>query len=51
VDEFLLNSDISNMPSDSLFIPKTIRTLEKLDFNSKETEKIAFKNTEKFFNI
>ena len=37
-DKFLLNSDISNKPSDQ-------------NFNHKDIEKIAFKNAEKFFNI
>ena len=50
-DKFLLNSDISNKPSDPLSVPKTIRELTKQNFNRKDIEKIAFKNAEKFFNI
>ena len=50
-DKFLLNSDISNKPSDPLSVPKTIRELTKQNFNQKDIEKIAFKNAEKFFNI
>ena len=50
-DKFLLNSDISNKPSDPLSVPKTIRELTKQNFNHKDIEKIAFKNAEKFFNI
>ena len=50
-DNFLLNSDISNKPSDPLSVPKTIRTMEKLDFKKKNINKIAFENAKKFFNI
>lgn len=50
-DKFLLNSDISNMPSDPLSVPKTVRRLKKIGFKSKEINKVAFKNAEKFFNI
>jgi len=50
-DNFLLNSDISNMPSDVLSVPKTIRTLKKLEFSSKEIDKIAFKNAKSFFKF
>ena len=50
-DKFLLNSDISNKPSDPLSVPKTIRELTRLGFNKKEINKIAFKNAEKFFNF
>ena len=50
-DKFLLNSDMSNKPSDPLSVPKTIRELTRQGFNQKEIDKIAFKNAEKFFNI
>lgn len=50
-DKFLLNSDISNMPSDPLSVPKTVRTLQKLGFNEKKIAKVAFKNAKEFFNI
>ena len=50
-DKFLLNSDMSNKPSDSLSVPKTVRELKRLGFNSNDIEKIARKNAEKFFNI
>lgn len=50
-DKFLLNSDMSNKPSDPLSVPKTIRELERQNFNTKDINKIAFKNAEKFFNI
>ena len=50
-DKFLLNRDISNKPSDPLSVPKTIRELEKLNYNSSEIEKISHKNAQKFFEI
>lgn len=50
-DKFLLNSDISNMPSDPLSVPKTVRSLKKLNFENKEIEKVAFKNAKSFFNL
>lgn len=50
-DKFLLNSDISNMPSDPLSVPKTIRTLKKLGFEEKNIAKVAFKNPKTLFNI
>lgn len=50
-DKFLLNSDMSNKPSDPLSVPKTIRELTKQGFNQKEIDKISFKNAEKFFNL
>lgn len=50
-NDFLLNSDISNMPSDPLSVPKTVRELEKLNYNKKEIEKVAFKNAKEFFKI
>lgn len=50
-NRFLLNSDISNKPSDPLSVPKTIRELEKMNYNKKEIEKVAFKNAENFYKI
>lgn len=50
-DKFLLNSDMSNKPSDPLSVPKTIRELTKQGFNQKEINKISFKNAKKFFKI
>ena len=50
-DKFLLNSDISNKPSNPLSVPKTVRTLKRLGYDEKEIDKVAFKNAEKFFNI
>ncbi|MEA4957610.1 hypothetical protein SDC9_21256 [bioreactor metagenome] len=50
-DNFLLNSDISNMPSDPLSVPKTVRTLKKLGFENKDIDKVAFKNAKNLFNI
>jgi len=50
-DDFLLNSDISNKPSDPLSVPKTVRSMEKLGFKKKNVDKISFKNAENFFKI
>ena len=50
-NNFLLNSDISCMPSDPLSVPKTVRTLKNLEFDTKEIDKVAFKNALSFFNI
>jgi hypothetical protein len=50
-DRFLLNSDISNKPSDPLSVPKTIRELEKQGFAKADIEKISHKNAQEFFNI
>ena len=50
-DRFLLNSDISNKPSDPLSVPKTVRELKRLDFNDNDIEKVAFKNARNYFNI
>jgi predicted metal-dependent TIM-barrel fold hydrolase len=50
-DKFLLNSDISNKPSDPISVPKTVRTLKKLDYKNSEIEKVAYKNAKKFFKI
>lgn len=50
-DRFLLNSDISNKPSDPLSVPKTIRELVKLGYDKEDIEKISHGNAQKFFNI
>lgn len=50
-DRFLLNSDISNKPSDPLSVPKTIRELNRLDYSKAEIEKVSRKNAEKFFKL
>ena len=50
-DRFLLNSDISNKPSDPLSVPKTVRELEKQNYAKKDIEKISHKNAQNFFNL
>ena len=50
-EKFLLNSDISNMPSDPLSVPKTVRELKRLDYSEKEIAKVSHENAEKFFDI
>ena len=50
-DKFLLNSDISNKPSDPLSVPKTIRELHRLGYDKEDIEKIFHKNAQSFFNI
>lgn len=50
-DRFLLNSDISNKPSDPLSVPKTIRELNKLGYSKGDIEKISHRNAQKFFKI
>lgn len=50
-DRFLLNSDISNKPSDPLSVPKTVRELERLGFGKGDIEKISHRNAQNFFNI
>lgn len=50
-DRFLLNSDCSNKPSDIRTVPKTIRELEKQNYNNQDIEKISFKNAIKFFKL
>lgn len=50
-DRFLLNSDISNKPSDPLSVAKTVRELQRLEFEKKEIEKVASKNAKKFYKI
>ena len=50
-DKFLLNSDISNKPSDPLSVPKTIRELNRLNYNDNEINKVSHLNAERFFKI
>ncbi len=50
-DRFLLNSDMSNKPSDPLSVPKTIRELKKLGYDEKEIKKIEENNAKTIFNI
>ena len=50
-DRFLLNSDISNKPSDPLSVAKTVRELERRGFEKEDIDKISHKNAQKFFNI
>lgn len=50
-DKFLLNSDISNKPSDPLSVPRTVRTLKRLGYPEKEIKKVSEENAKKFFNI
>ena len=50
-DNFLLNSDVSNNPSDILSVPKTVRQLKRLGFKESQIEKVSFKNAREFFEI
>ena len=50
-DKFLLNSDISNKPSDPLSVPKTVRELERQGYKKSEINKVAQDNAKKFFKI
>lgn len=50
-DRFLLNSDISNKPSDPLSVVKTIRELDKLNYKKSQINKISHENAIKFFNL
>ena len=50
-DKFLLNSDISNKPSDPLSVPKTVDELTKQGYEKSEIEKVASANAQKFFKI
>ncbi len=42
---------MSNKPSDPLSVAKTVRELQRLDFEKKEIEKVASKNAKKFYKI
>ena len=50
-DRFVLNSDISNKPSDPLSVPKTVRELAKQGYEQSEIEKVSSENAQKFFKI
>ena len=50
-DNFLLNSDISNKPSDPLSVPKTIRELKRQGYCSSDIEKVSHRNAQEFFKI
>ena len=50
-DRFLLNSDISNKPSDPLSVPKTVRELTRQGYEKHEIEKVASANAQKFFKL
>ncbi len=50
-DKFLLNSDISNKPSDPLSVPKTVNELKNQGYENSEIEKVASLNAQKFFNL
>lgn len=50
-DNFLLNSDMSNKPSDPLSVPKTIRELKRLGYEDNQIEKVASKNAQDYFKI
>ena len=50
-DRFLLNSDISNKPSDPLSVAKTVHELKKQGYGENEIEKVASKNAIEFFNL
>ena len=50
-DNFLLDSDMSNNPSDPLSVPKTIRELKRLGYKDNQIEKVARKNAQDFYKI
>ncbi|MGL6297869.1 MAG: TatD family hydrolase [Methanobacteriaceae archaeon] len=50
-DKFTLNSDVSYLPSDIFSVPKTIRELKLLGFDTKEINKVAELNAKRFFNL
>ena len=50
-DRFLLNSDISNKPSDPLSVPKTVDELKRQGYEKSEIGKVAQENAKKFFKI
>ena len=50
-DNFLLNSDMSNKPSDHLSVAKTVRELTRLGFKKGDIEKISHKNAQNYFKI
>ena len=50
-DNFLLNSDMSNKPSDHLSVAKTVRELTRIGFKKGDIEKISHKNAQNYFKI
>jgi hypothetical protein len=50
-DKFVINSDISNKPSDPLSVPKTIRELKKQGYKQSEIDKVSHSNAERFFKL
>ncbi|KZX16471.1 TatD family hydrolase [Methanobrevibacter filiformis] len=50
-NKFMLNSDVSYMPSDILSVPKTVQKLRMNNFKQKDIEKVSKENAKKFFNI
>lgn len=50
-DNFLLNSDMSNKPSDPLSVPKTIRELKRLGYKNSQIDKISHRNAQEYFRI
>lgn len=50
-DKFLLNSDMSNKPSDPLSVPKTVRELTRLGYKNSQIGKISHRNAEEYFKI
>ena len=50
-DKFLLNSDISNKPSDPLSVAKTVSELVNQGYDDADIEKVASGNAIKFFNL
>lgn len=50
-DRFLLNSDMSNKPSDHLSVAKTVRELTRLGYEKSDVNKIAFENAQNYFKI
>ena len=50
-DRFLLDSDISNKPSDPLSVAKTVRELQRLEYAEREISKVSHENAEKFFKL
>lgn len=50
-DNFLLNSDISNMPSDPLSVPKTIAEMKKIGVKRTNINKVSFENAKNLFKL
>jgi uncharacterized protein len=48
---FVLNSDISSSPSDSLSVPKTVHQMRLNGFKEKEIEMVSQRNASSFFKI